>query len=251
MIFNPVVELNVPPLVPVTVGVGLVPDLQYSADAYVNVPSSSSVEKVNRLRPTHSENGDFGLKKWKTLRQAFKSLKNLDKHEHTIYNEKRLKYLRMLKDGENWRSLPIELQKEALGKSYHLGGGKTGFLRRLAWDRPSPTVVTTPSMPATDLCHPSELRPLSVEEYKVIQEFPKNWKICGNTSDKYKQIGNAVPVGLGRAIARELLMHLEGNSLPEIADFKYSRYRNTSYEEFLKSLNDLTKKKTVQLRMFD
>ena len=32
-ILNPVVELNVPPLVPVTVGVGLVPDLQYSADA--------------------------------------------------------------------------------------------------------------------------------------------------------------------------------------------------------------------------
>ena len=32
-ILNPVVELNVPPVVPVTVGVGSLPDTQYSADA--------------------------------------------------------------------------------------------------------------------------------------------------------------------------------------------------------------------------
>ena len=31
------------------------------------------------------------------------------------------------------------------------GGGKTGFLRRLGWNRPSPTLVTDPTMPATDL----------------------------------------------------------------------------------------------------
>ena len=33
LILNPVVELNVPPVVPVTVGVGLEPDLQYSVAA--------------------------------------------------------------------------------------------------------------------------------------------------------------------------------------------------------------------------
>lgn len=58
-----------------------------------------------------------------------------------------------------------------MGKAYKLGGGKTGFYRRIAWDRPSPTLVTSPTMPATDLCHPKELRPLSVEEYKRVQGF--------------------------------------------------------------------------------
>lgn len=208
-------------------------------------------EKVNRLTPTHSENGEFGLKKWTTLKQAFKALKDVEEHEHVNYNEKRKKYLKLLKDGENWRSLPLELQKEALGKSFHLGGGKTGFLRRLAWDRPSPTVVTAPSMPATDLCHPSELRPLSVQEYKVIQEFPKTWNICGTTADKYKQIGNAVPVGLGRAIAREILAHWEGNPLPEIPEFRHSRYRNTSYDEFLQEMESLARKHRMQMQLFD
>ena len=40
---RPAVELNVPPVVPVIVGVGSVPDTQYSLDAYENVPSSLSV----------------------------------------------------------------------------------------------------------------------------------------------------------------------------------------------------------------
>ena len=49
-------------------------------------------------------------------------------------------------------------------------------------------------MPATDLGHPVEDRPLSVQEYKRIQEFPDNWKLSGNLRNQYKQIGNAVPV---------------------------------------------------------
>lgn len=96
----------------------------------------------------------------------------------------------MLKPGENWRNLPKELQPEAMGNSYHLGGGKTGFYRRLDWDSPSPTVVTHPAMPATELAHPTENRPLSIQEYKRIQEFPDDWVIEGSLLDKYKQIGN-------------------------------------------------------------
>jgi DNA (cytosine-5)-methyltransferase 1 len=34
-------------------------------------------------------------------------------------------------------------------------------------------------MPATDLAHPEEDRPLSIEEYKRIQEFPDDWIIAG------------------------------------------------------------------------
>ena len=89
--------------------------------------------------------------------------------------------------------MPQKLQKEALGNSYYAGGGKTGFLRRLAWDKPAPTLVTDPSMPATDLAHPELNRPLSIEEYKRVQEFPDDWKLAGNLRYQYKQIGNAVP----------------------------------------------------------
>ena len=51
-ILNPVVELNVPPVVPDMVGVGSIPDTQYPADAYVNVPSSSSVIVTSKVPVT-------------------------------------------------------------------------------------------------------------------------------------------------------------------------------------------------------
>jgi DNA (cytosine-5)-methyltransferase 1 len=180
------------------------------------------------LPPTHSENGEFGLPKWRTFREAVEGLPVKPK-DFVPFPEKRLRYYRLLKPGQYWRDLPKELQREALGKSYFAGGGKTGFFRRLAWDKPSPTLVTHPAMPATDLAHPEEDRPLSVQEYKRIQEFPDDWIVCGSVVEQYRQIGNAVPIGLGRAIGRLLAAHLRGEPIPVYEGFRYSRYKNTDH----------------------
>ena len=178
------------------------------------------------LVPTHSENGKYGLPKWNTL-HAY--IQNIDKHDHLNFPEKRLKYYRMLKPGQNWRCLPEDLQKEAMGKSYYSGGGKTGFFRRLAWDKPSPTLVTHPAMPATDLAHPEEDRPLSIQEYKKIQEFPENWELAGPLIQQYKQVGNAVPVSLGLAVGKLIINLINGSEIIQFDDFKFSRYQNTSH----------------------
>ena len=183
------------------------------------------------LPPSHSEQGQHGLKKWKTFRQATKGLESTE-HHHLNFPEKRLHYYRLLGEGQNWKSLPEALQKEALGNSYHAGGGKTGFLRRLAWDKPAPTLVTHPAMPATDLAHPQELRPLSVEEYKRVQEFPDDWTLAGSLVEQYKQVGNAVPASLGRAIGHTVMALLKGQPVAQIPGFAYSRYKNTSDVEW-------------------
>jgi DNA (cytosine-5)-methyltransferase 1 len=82
-------------------------------------------------------------------------------------------------------------------------------------------------MPATDICHPTEHRPLSVQEYKRIQQFPDDWIVCGRLVDQYRQIGNAVPVGLGEAVARAILAHAAGKSQYPPPEFPFSRYRGT------------------------
>ncbi len=192
---------------------------------------SRDQQEIPFLIPTHSENGLFGLPKWKTFEEATKTLNGI-KHTYINFPEKRLKYYRLLKAGQNWRNLPIALQKEALGKSYYAGGGKTGFLRRLAWEKPSPTLVTHPAMPATDLAHPKEDRPLSIEEYRVLQEFPDNWKIEGSIIEQYRQLGNAVPTGLGRAIGNLILKLMNKEKVYKIKDFPYSRYKNTNRQEW-------------------
>ena len=193
-------------------------------------------EKLPYLSPTHSENGEHGLKPWNTFKSAIKGLSNKEK-AHLNFPKSRLKYYKKLKEGQNWKDLSVELQKEALGKSYYSGGGKTGFLRRLAWNKPSPTLVTDPMMPATDLAHPVEDRPLSIQEYKRVQEFPDDWKLSGSLRNQYKQIGNAVPVSLGKAIGKLIVNHALKKKIKVINNFRYSRYVNTSDLDWNNSIN--------------
>ena len=194
-------------------------------------------EKLPYLTPTHSENGLFGLKKWNTFKSAVNGLHNI-KHDHVNFSKDRLKYFKKIKEGQNWKSLPKSIQKKAMGNSYFAGGGKTGFYRRLGWNKPSPTLGTDPTMPATDLGHPEHDRPLSIQEYKRIQEFPDEWKLSGSLRNQYKQIGNAVPISLGKAIGKLIANHRMRKKIKVINNFKYSRYLNTSDLDWYKSLNN-------------
>jgi DNA (cytosine-5)-methyltransferase 1 len=121
--------------------------------------------KLPYLTPTHSEKQLYGLAKWRTLREVLQDLPKEGQH-FVKFPEKRLRYYRLLKPGQYWRDLPVELHEEALGASYQSSGGRTGFYRRLAWDKPSPTLVTHPAMPATDLAHPAFK---NTNEYKNFQ----------------------------------------------------------------------------------
>jgi len=214
-------------------------------------------EKVAYLTPTHSEKGENGLLPWRTLRDALNELPSGIEHHYVEFPEKRLRFYRILKEGQYWKDLPPDLQVEAMGSKLQLGGGKTGFLRRLKYDRPSPTLVTNPTMPATDLCHPTLDRPLSVEEYSRIQGFPLDWEICGPVLEQYKQIGNAVPIKLGEAIARTIINDMNGT--PDIHERQvgFSRYKNTSDETWCSQMETVVAKTStkpsggIQLSLFD
>ncbi len=118
--------------------------------------------------------------------------------ESVEFSQRKLKYLSMVPAGGNWRSLPLETQKESMGKSWYLKGGRSAYWRRLSFSFPSPTVVTMPNHAGTSMCHPVETRAITVGEAAAIQEFPGDWRFSGNTAAKMRQIGNAVPVRLGQ-----------------------------------------------------
>ena len=121
------------------------------------------------------------------------------------YPEKKRRVMEMVPEGGDWRDLPEEVQKEYMGASFYLGGGKTGMARRLSLDEPSLTLTCAPAQKQTERCHPIETRPLTVREYARIQTFPDEWIFEGNLAAQYKQIGNAVPVNLSYAIGRSLI----------------------------------------------
>lgn len=187
--------------------------------------------------PTHSKEGLHGTQRWVTLRDVIGDLESRQDLRYIPLRAKSVEYMQMLAEGQNWRDLPPEVAERAMGKAYYLTGGKTGFLRRLRFDEPSPTLVTSPTMPATLLCHPTQLRPLSIEEYARIQQFPDTWKFKGRIETVYKQIGNAVPVGLGYAAGRQVMRSILGEQIDNeeaINRIPYSRYSNSMDDEAMR-----------------
>jgi len=144
-----------------------------------------------------------------TLKEA---LKDVPGSAGTKYSEARKKVLDLVPPGGSWINLPLDIQKEFMGKSFHSGGGKRGMARRLSWDEPSLTLTTSPSQKQTERCHPEETRPFTIREYARIQTFPDEWEFVGSISSQYKQIGNAVPVKLAEEIGKEIKRALENSN---------------------------------------
>lgn len=133
---------------------------------------------------------------------------NVPKSEGAKYPEYKKQILDLIPPKGYWRDLPIDLQKEYMGGSFYLGGGKTGMARRIGWDEPSLTLTCSPAQKQTERCHPDETRPFTVREYARIQTFPDNWEFSGSTAQQYKQIGNAVPVNLGKELGYSIIEFL-------------------------------------------
>lgn len=154
------------------------------------------------LEPPFPKEKDYTV----SLREA---LHNCPVSKGQEYPERKRRILELVPEGGYWKDLPVDLQKEYMGASYYMGGGRTGMARRLSWDEPSLTLTCSPAQKQTERCHPSETRPLTVREYARLQTFPDGWEFAGSTAQQYKQIGNAVPVNLGYHIGNSVVSLLE------------------------------------------
>jgi DNA (cytosine-5)-methyltransferase 1 len=109
--------------------------------------------------------------------------------------------------GGNRHDLPADLSTESWLRHR---SGSHDVMGRMYWDQPSVTIRTEFYKPEKGrYLHPSENRPITHMEAALLQGFPKEFKWCGTKVQIARQIGNAVPVGLSHAIARQLYAYLE------------------------------------------
>lgn len=114
--------------------------------------------------------------------------------------------------GGSWldwdENIRLECHKKSTGKSY------SSVYGRMKWEEPSPTITThCIGFGNGRFGHPEQDRAISLREAALFQTFPMNYKFFEkgqifSTSKIGKQIGNAVPVDLGRVIAKSIKVHL-------------------------------------------
>ncbi|MYB40232.1 DNA cytosine methyltransferase [Candidatus Saccharibacteria bacterium] len=187
--------------------------------------------KVTFPEPTHSNRPEDEKLPFRVLGDVIGD--GFEDPDPTLMNfsERKLNYLAQIPPGGNWRSLPPTIQKESMGKTWYLKGGRSAYWRKLSFEFPSPTVVTMPNHAGTSMCHPTELRALTVGECAAIQEFPASWAVQGTPAERYRLLGNAVPVRLGK-IAGEVVCSL-------LQEIRERSFRPTSTQKIQSSIQHI------------
>lgn len=164
----------------------------------------------------------FGERGYRTVRQAIGQLRPIrageadpdDKlHVAARLSEKNIARIRASKPGGTWRDWPPHL----VSPCHRRGSGckYPSIYGRMEWDRPAPTITTECYQYGSGrFGHPEQDRAISLREAAILQGFPKTYEFVapgGSVSFKVmgRLIGNAVPLGLARAIAKSIVRHIE------------------------------------------
>lgn len=110
-----------------------------------------------------------------------------------------------VRQGRDWRDIPVAL----LPDRYFMtrSSDQKGSYGRLLWDWPAYTVTNLSlNVSAGAFTHPDHDRCLSVRELARVQSFDDNYKFYGSVEAQYRQVGNAVPPKLARAVAEGILI---------------------------------------------
>lgn len=131
----------------------------------------------------------------------------LPNHETREYTGIVLERMKHLPPGGKMGDLPEHLQHESfVRKGEKKTGGPNMRLLRLEKNKPSLTVT---AYIFNKFVHPKEDRYITPREAAVLQDFPLDYEFKGTLGQVQKQIGNAVPVGLARELAKEVAKYFE------------------------------------------
>lgn len=164
------------------------------ADAWVGLPQVSPATKPP---PRSFEFDGAALAGAYTVREL---------HLMRGYRDISLERFAAIPPGGNRRDLPDRLQMACWRR--HTTGAMD-VMGRLRPDRPSVTIRTEFTKPEKGrYLHPHENRAITIAEGARLQGFPDHFRFVGTLTQITRQIGNAVPVELGAAIAHHLLKQI-------------------------------------------
>jgi len=129
-------------------------------------------------------------------------------HRRDRLSAKNLARLRCLKPGQGRDYLPPELLADCHKTSSNTIGHRNVY-GRMPWDDVAPTITARfDSFTRGMFGHPQQDRSISLREGALLQTFPEDFVFCGNKVEIARQIGNAVPVNMAKALGEQLIQCL-------------------------------------------
>lgn len=122
---------------------------------------------------------------------------SLYNHDIRYPAEKVQERISYVSQGENWQSVPVELWPTDRNNRH------SSAYKRLDENQPSVTIDTGNNH--SNYFHPLYNRIPTVREAARLQSFPDDFVFEGNRSEQYRQVGNAVPPLLAKAIASRIM----------------------------------------------
>ncbi|MDC3224392.1 DNA cytosine methyltransferase [Mariniblastus sp.] len=154
------------------------------------------------------DKGDYVLGPESSFQLAMRrNSKKLLNHRCNGIGPVNLERLKHIPQGGSWRDIPFDLLPAGMKKARR--SDHTRRYGRFHPDEPSGTILTRCDPHWGTFYHYSQDRIISVREAARIQSFPDWFKFTGSCTDQYKQVGNAVPPLLAKAIAMHLRRLLE------------------------------------------
>ncbi len=138
--------------------------------------------------------------KWARKRSKF-----VHNHVARKHGERDLKLFKYMREGTKWKDLPARLRK-AYGYRDDIFLDK---IRRLRRNKPAWTITAHLAKDGYAYIHPTQNRTITVREAARLQSFPDTFIFHGSRTSQYKQVGNAVPPLMARAIASEISRMLQ------------------------------------------
>lgn len=214
----------------------------------VNCAAYGVPQSRNRMVLLASLHGSIRLidpirdeRKYKTVRKAIGRLRPIEAgesaprdrlHVSSGLSPINLARIKASKPGGTWRDWPRRL----IADCHKVESGRTypSVYGRMEWDKPSPTITTQCyGFGNGRFGHPEQDRAISLREAAILQSFPRSYKFIPpdepvNFNAIGRLIGNAVPVELGRAIAKSIMIHLSEHGLQTSSPKRRSGKRRTN-----------------------
>ena len=131
-------------------------------------------------------------------------------HRRDRLSEKNLQRIKTLQQGQGRDFLPEELLADCHKIDSTVIGHRNVY-GRMSWDEVAPTITARfDSFTRGLFGHPDQPRSISLCEGALLQTFPLDFTFKGSKIEIARQIGNAVPPKLAKAIGESIIMYYEG-----------------------------------------